>query len=77
MKILHINCNYITTALHQTMIEHLDTKGVKSEVFAPTYNHKLASISPRSNVIVAECFKKWDRIFFSYKNRKIQKAAFG
>lgn len=71
MKVLHINCNYLTTVLHQTMIEKLNTTGVVSDVFAPTYDESLKVISPNENVYVAECFKKWDRLFFDYKQSKI------
>lgn len=71
MKVLHINCNYLTTVLHQTMVESLDKTGVTSDVFAPTYDESLKVINPNPNVYVAECFKKWDRLFFDYKQSKI------
>lgn len=71
MRVLHINCNYMTTVLHQTMVEHLDKTGVESHVFAPVYDAGMAVIKPNSNVTVAECFNKWDRIHFGYKQRKI------
>ena len=71
MKVLHINCNYLTTVLHQTMIEHLNDEGVESVIFAPTYDASRATITPHSNVIVSECFKKWDRVWFDYKQKKI------
>lgn len=71
MRVLHINCNYMTTALHQTMIEHLDKTGVESHVFAPVYDAGQAVIKPNKNVTVAECFRKWDRLHFGYKQRKI------
>ncbi len=71
MRVLHINCNYMTTVLHQTMVEHLDKTGVESHVFAPVYDAGRAVIRPRENVTVSECFKKWDRLHFGYKQRKI------
>ena len=72
MKILHINCNYITTRLHQTMIEHLEEKtDVDNLVFVPTYDKNRSVINPNNNVIISECFKKNDRFFFFYKQRKI------
>lgn len=74
MKILHINCNYLGTPLHQCMVEHLNALGVESTVFVPTYNPDNTSITPNGNVIVSKCFRKWDRISFSYKQKKIQKA---
>ena len=74
MKVLHINCNYMGTALHQTMVEHLDRLGVENTVFAPVYSLGSAVISPRENVVVCKCFHKWDRIWFYHKQRKIRRA---
>lgn len=74
MRVLHINCNYIGTTLHQLMIEKLDDLGVENQVFVPTYDKRIAVIEPNANVCVCECFKKWDRIVFDYKQRKIQRA---
>lgn len=73
MRVLHINCNYIGTTLHQLMIEHLDALGYDNLVFVPTYDKNIAIIKPNDNVYVSECFKKWDRLFFDYKQRKIIK----
>lgn len=75
MRVLHINVNYISRPLHQLMVEKLDTLGVESKVFVPTYNKDTCVISPNENVTICECFKKWDRVFFDGKQRKIVKAA--
>lgn len=75
MRIIHINCNYIGTALHQLMIENMDKLGYDNSVFAPTYSRELSVIKPNDNVYVCECFNKWDRLFFDYKQRKIFRAA--
>lgn len=74
MRILHINCNYIGTTLHQLMIEHLDALGYDNQVFVPTYDKNIAVIKPNDNVYVSECFSKWDRLVFDYKQQKIIKA---
>lgn len=74
MKLLHINCNYLGTTLHQCMVEHLDACGVASTVFVPTYNPENSTITPNENVLVSKCFRKWDRIFFYHKQSKIQRA---
>lgn len=74
MRVLHINCNYIGTPLHQLMVEELSRQGIINEVFAPTYDKSLSVVKPDENVYVSECFKKWDRIFFDYKQKKIIKA---
>ncbi len=74
MFVLHINCNYVGTTLHQLMIEHLDECGYNNRVFVPTYNNDLAVIKPNNNVCLCECFHKWDRLIFDYKQQKIKKA---
>ena len=71
MKVLHINCNYIGTTLHQLMVEELGRNGYDNQVYVPTYNRNLAVITPNKNVIISECFKKWDRLIFDYKQGKI------
>ena len=73
-KVLHINTNYIGTTLHQLMIRKLGNLGVENSVFVPTYDKKTAVIVPDANVCVSECFKKWDRLFFDYKQNKIFKS---
>lgn len=71
MKILHINCNYITTVLHQTMIETLESRDISNIVFAPTYDKNKTVIVPNKNVIVSQCFKKFDRVNYFHKQTKI------
>ena len=71
MKTLHINTNYLTTALHQLLIRELTCTGIENIVFVPTNNIHESIINIDSNVILSECFGKWDRVFFQYKSRKI------
>lgn len=73
MKILHINRNYMETALHQYFTKKLIEKKVVCNVFAPTHKGTSNSISPEPYVCVSECFRKSDRFFFYYKQYKIQK----
>ncbi|MCR4718206.1 MAG: glycosyltransferase family 4 protein, partial [Firmicutes bacterium] len=73
MRVLHINCNYVGTTLHQLMIEQLDALGYSNQVFVPTYDKNLSVIEPNENVCLTECFRKWDRLCFDYKQKKIRK----
>lgn len=76
MRILHINTNYTYTALHQLMTNELDQiDGIDSQVFSAVYDRKLGVITPKQNVCVCECYRKWDRLFFRYKQHKIIRAA--
>ena len=74
MRVLHINCNYTGTALHQLMIEKLSDLEIENQVFAATYDKNSVVIKPNENVCICECFKKWDRFIFDYKQKKIMSA---
>ncbi len=74
MRILHINCNYLRSTLHQTMIEYLNGLGYDNQVFVPIYHGSEQIIEPADYAVVSECFKYWDRILFDYKQSKIIKA---
>ena len=71
MEILHINSNYVYTWLHQKMIEHLDTADFKSTVFCPISGAIPPVVKPNDNVVVTECFGKYDKLIFDNKQRKI------
>lgn len=72
MKILHINCNYVTSPFHKNLILFLSDLGVKNNVFVPVWDSKM--VYSENGVIVKQCFNRYDRLFFFYKQRKIQKA---
>ncbi len=71
MKILHINGLYLLSKLHQNMIRALAEYNEDNEVVSPIYDAGRSIVNPDSNVTVTECFKKWDRLFFLYKQSKI------
>ena len=71
MKILHINCNYLGTTLHQLMVEKLEKMGLKNKVYVPVHSTTYKAIEPNPGVCVSESFKEWDRLVFDYKQRKI------
>lgn len=71
MRIFHINCNYVGNALHQIMAENLESLGYENQIYVPVYSKAVSVITPNENVCVSECFKKWDRIVFDYKQKKI------
>lgn len=74
MRILHINCNYIGTTLHQKMIEALDYLGIQNQVFVAVYVGRESVIKVNDNVMISECFKRWNRLFFYYKQKRIRKS---
>ena len=76
ISVLHVNVNYLVSALHQTMIEYLD-KEVRNQVFVAIYDsltQEYVKIKPNDNVLVSVCYKKADRFIFTLKQRKILKS---
>lgn len=73
MKVLHTNCDYIWTPLHQTMIKNLDAIGVYNEVFSPVYTTNGSGMILSEREHVSPCFRKADRFFFHVKQFKIIK----
>ncbi|MDU3086953.1 MAG: glycosyltransferase family 4 protein [Peptoniphilus harei] len=73
MRIIHINCNYLNSKLHQNLIISLNKLKIENTVFVPTYDKNKSVVNVNKDVIVSECFKKWDRVNFFYKQRKIYK----
>ena len=71
IKLLHINGNYIYTNLHRLMAQHLTANGCQNLIYVPTYDKSLCVVKLDDNVVLSECFKKWDRLFFGYKQKKI------
>ena len=73
MNILHINCNYMTTSLHQKMVENLDNY-TDNTVFCPVSKNCIPVIKPNNNVVSVECFKPIDRLFYFKKQNQIFKS---
>lgn len=71
IKVLHINCNYMGTKLHQIMIEHLNPYVAENKIFCPIYSGSELVTKPNDNVVVAKCFTLMDRAFFYHKQKKI------
>ena len=75
MKVFHINGNYVTTALHQIMIEHLD-KFTENIVFCPISNGCVTTVNPNDNVVVSRCYSKIDRLLYFRKQRLLRQEIF-
>lgn len=71
MRVLHINANYLNSALHQSLVKHLNELGIEDSVFCPV--RKNIDIIERQSpgVVVNRCFNKWDRFFYYIKQNKI------
>lgn len=74
MRVLHINRNYMSTVLHQHLIDHLNQCGVENYVFAPICKADEIVTQPKDFVSVSKCFSKWHRFFYHLKQKKILSA---
>ena len=71
MKVLHINCNYIGTALHRVMFRRIDRNG-EHRVFVPSDGRAAwKDFVPETHEAVAECFRPADRYLYFLKQKKI------
>lgn len=57
------------------MLEHFDNALIDNMVYVPTYDKSKAIIKYYDYVNVSECFKKYDRFFYFYKQRKLISSA--
>lgn len=73
MKILHINNNYVDTALHRQLIVHMHSKEYECTVYAPVLYGTRVSDNFRKYEIISKCFEPYDRFFFKHKQKKIYK----
>lgn len=74
MKILHINTNYATTALHKNLINELERKGIDNYVFVPTIRTSHIYDFNNEKVSLNQCFKRIDSFFYYHKQKKIIRA---
>lgn len=74
MRILHINCNYVATTLHQLLVRNLEKMGIYSDVFVPIHSGIRAVIECDQNVRVVKCFNVRDRFLYRKKQKKIYEA---
>lgn len=72
MRVLHINCNYLGTTLHQNMVRELNCSNIENEVFVPiSCEYSQFAITPDNYITTSRCFKKIDRLSFYLKQKKI------
>ena len=67
-KILHINCNYVGSSLHENTIKYFNERIGDNYLFSPRHD---VPTKREGNVVISKCFKKVDRLFFNRKQRKI------
>ena len=73
MKVLHVNSNYLTSRLHENLIDELVANNVENTIFMPIKKQlkKDFLYESKHNVLYPITFKNRDRFFFKYKQNKI------
>lgn len=69
LNVLHINCNYLDNAVHKLLVQHLEKFEIYNKVYVPI-GRKNIYVS-EENVVVSNCFKIVDRVWFDFKQNKI------
>lgn len=73
MKVLHINSNYLTSKLHENLIDNLSKEGINSTIFMPLKHEKTTEFlyESKHEVYYPITFKNADKYFFLNKQKKI------
>lgn len=73
VNVFHINSNYLTSRLHENLIDKLQSKGVHSKIFMPRKQEKESEFLYKSKheVYYPVAFNNIDKYFFLYKQFKI------
>ncbi|WP_215189610.1 glycosyltransferase family 4 protein [Exiguobacterium sp. s6] len=71
MEIYHFNSNHLYNAFYDEMLNHLELNGIHSKVFSPVNGSIDFVIDRKENVDAPLLFRKNDRFFYHYKQKKI------
>ena len=75
MNVLHINSNYLTSKLHENLIDKIETDELHNTVFMPIKEETKEDFlyESKHDVHSPVTFKNIDKFFFKYKQNKIYK----
>lgn len=73
MHVLHINSNYLTSKLHENLLDHLENENIHNTVYMPIKEETQENFLYESKYEVYHpiAFKNIDKFIFTYKQRKI------
>ncbi|GEK91058.1 glycosyltransferase family 4 protein [Alkalibacterium kapii] len=73
LNVFHINSNYLTSRLHENLVEKLEAKGVKNTIYMPIKKETIDEFLYESNFDVKTpvTFKDKDKFIFTWKQHKI------
>ena len=75
VNVFHINSNYLTSKLHENLIEKLENRGINNTVYMPIKKDTLDEFLYESKFDVQSpvTFKDRDKFIFTWKQHKIIK----
>lgn len=78
LNVLHINSNYLTSKLHENLIDELENNGINNQIFMPMKKETISNIKYESkhNVYNPIIFKHYHRYFYTWKQAKILNTLF-
>lgn len=73
MNVLHINSNYLTSRLHENLIDKLAEKSINNTIFMPIKEEKKSEFlyESKHTIYAPVAFKDKDKYIFTFKQRKI------
>src|SRR5699024_4788162 len=75
MQVLHINSNYLTSKLHENLLDHLENGYIHNTVYMPIKKETREDFLYESKYEIYNpiAFRNIDKFIFTYKQRKIYK----
>ena len=75
IQVLHINSNYLTSRLHENLLDRLESDQIHNQVFMPIKESKKEEFlyESKHSVYHPVAFNDIDKYIFTYKQRKIYK----
>lgn len=70
MNILHLSSDFLYTPLYLELLGRIERDGISNIMYSPVAYHTVHVKLP-ANIIISECFHKYDSIFYGLKQRKI------
>ncbi|SFC11244.1 Glycosyltransferase involved in cell wall bisynthesis [Alkalibacterium subtropicum] len=73
VNVFHINSNYLTSRLHENLVEKLENKGIHNTIYMPVKKETIDEFlyESRFDVKAPVTFKDRDKFIFTWKQHKI------
>ena len=71
MNIFHINSNYLSTTLHENLIDYLASENVYSYIYTPRKKETIPVFNSKYDIFSPEILTNMDRFFYLRKQNKL------